>query len=229
MTIAITLQLNGEDSFIEEIDAGSSVADLLCFLGLPSDAAVTVNNVEVTLDDAVGHADFVQIEYNEESEAYEDQAPQAAGQVVGTPAGIVLFINNDGGGFADQVPFSAGATLGDFIANQGVCPEGKLVRVNNGIAPVDYLLHNGDKISVTPLKVEGAVETIKVLYINNDGAGFASSVEAIAGVTLQQFLAQKAGSVEGKLVRLNNEIASGTTPLKSGDKISVTPLKVEGA
>ncbi len=205
------------------------VADLLAILGLPEDAYVSVNNEDACDDTVINHADFVEIEYNEEAEQALGQGYAGAPVPAGPVAGVVLFINNDGGGFADSVPFATGTTLESFIASRGVCVEGNLVRLNNGIVDAGHLLQNGDKISVTPLKVEGAVDTIKVLYINNDGAGFASQVQAISGVTLQQFLAQQTDSVEGMLVRLNNDIAAGTTPLKNGDKISVTPLKVEGA
>jgi len=217
MSIAITLELNGVRE-IKEVSNVYSVRDLLAALNIRGVAEARVNGVDGGVYTSVSHGDFIQI-----------TAVAVAPATPVVPGGKALFINNDGGGFADSVSFAAGTTLEQFLEDRDVSVENKLVRVNNGLAEATYVLRDGDKISVTPLKVEGAVDMIKVLYVNNDGSGFAESVQVILGVTLFQFLAQQGASPEGKLVRLNNDIAAGTTPLKNGDKISVTPLKVEGA
>jgi len=217
MSIAITLELNGNRE-VREVSYVTNVSDLLNALSLSRGSVVRVNGTEASIGSPVRHGDFVQI-------SVVAVAPVAAT----TPGGKVLFINNDGAGFADPVAFAAGTNLGQFIAERDISISGKMIRVNNNLADAGYVLRDGDKISVTPLKVEGAVEMIKVLYINNDGSGFAEPVQAISGVTLFQFLAQQGSDPAGKMVRLNNDIAAGTTVLRNGDKISVTPLKVEGA
>jgi hypothetical protein len=70
----------------------------------------------------------------------------------------VLFINNDGGGFADYVEVSPETTVAKFFSDR--LPHGKpedyLIRVNRLPATADQRLHEGDRISMTPVKIEGA-------------------------------------------------------------------------
>ena len=70
----------------------------------------------------------------------------------------VLYINNDGGGFADFVEVAPGTTVQQFFAER--VPHGKphdyLIRVNRQPVPADQVLQEGDRISLTPTKIEGA-------------------------------------------------------------------------
>ena len=70
----------------------------------------------------------------------------------------VLFINNDGGGFADQINISEGATVASLFSEK--CPGRKaadfLIRVNRLPSSADQVLQSGDRISITPTKIEGA-------------------------------------------------------------------------
>ena len=70
----------------------------------------------------------------------------------------VLFINNDGGGFADNVEVEQGTTLEKFFKAhmQGADAAGYLIRVNRGPASRDYELQDGDRVSITPTKIDGA-------------------------------------------------------------------------
>jgi sulfur carrier protein ThiS len=70
----------------------------------------------------------------------------------------ILFINNDGGGFADYVQVSGGMTVQQFF-NEKLPdrePHDYLIRVNRQPVPKDYVLQEGDRITATPLKIEGA-------------------------------------------------------------------------
>ena len=71
----------------------------------------------------------------------------------------ILFVNNDGGGFADYVETAEGTTVEEFFNNQ--LPNGKsedyLIRVNRQPVAKDYCLQDGDRITCTPVKIEGAV------------------------------------------------------------------------
>lgn len=70
----------------------------------------------------------------------------------------VLYINNDGGGFADFIDVEPGTTvqrLFDDRVKHGR-PADYLIRVNRQPAPADQVLQEGDRISFTPLKIEGA-------------------------------------------------------------------------
>ena len=70
----------------------------------------------------------------------------------------VLFINNDGGGFADHITIADGATVASLFAE--TCPGRKaadfLIRVNRQPSSADQVLRPGDRISITPTKIEGA-------------------------------------------------------------------------
>jgi len=70
----------------------------------------------------------------------------------------LLFINNDGGGFADHVDVAAGVTVAEFFGQRlpGRQPEDYLIRVNRLPAAADHVLRDGDRITITPVKIEGA-------------------------------------------------------------------------
>jgi len=71
----------------------------------------------------------------------------------------ILFINNDGGGFADHVEIESGTTVPELFDRQlpGRKPEDYLIRVNRLPASKDQVLQEGDRVSMTPTKIEGAV------------------------------------------------------------------------
>jgi hypothetical protein len=70
----------------------------------------------------------------------------------------VLFINNSGAGFADYVDVTEGTTIEKFLTQR--MPDSNaadyLIRVNRQPCARDQVLHEGDRISATPTKVEGA-------------------------------------------------------------------------
>ena len=70
----------------------------------------------------------------------------------------VLFINNDGGGFADYVEVSAGMTVEQFFGKHmpGAEAADYLIRVNRQPVPKEYILQDGDRVTMTPVKIEGA-------------------------------------------------------------------------
>lgn len=70
----------------------------------------------------------------------------------------VLFVNNDGGGYADYVEVTGGMTVAQFFGKQlpGCPPEDYLIRVNRQPVAKDYVLQDGDRVTMTPTKIEGA-------------------------------------------------------------------------
>ncbi len=70
----------------------------------------------------------------------------------------VLVINNDGGGFADYVEVSEGTTVLAMFEQtvNGSSPSNYLIRVNRQPVPQDQTLREGDRVSFTPTKIEGA-------------------------------------------------------------------------
>ena len=70
----------------------------------------------------------------------------------------VLVINNDGGGFADYLEVPEGTTVKRLFEEQisSPNPENYLIRVNRQPVPADQVLQEGDRVSFTPVKIEGA-------------------------------------------------------------------------
>ena len=70
----------------------------------------------------------------------------------------LLYINNDGGGFADYVQVSEGTNVEQFFKDkmQGRKPDDFLIRVNRQPVPCEYVLKEGDRVTITPTKIEGA-------------------------------------------------------------------------
>jgi len=75
----------------------------------------------------------------------------------------VLFINNDGGGFADRIEIADGTTVAQLFAER--LPDGRpqdyLIRVNRQSTSADAVLQSQDRISITPTKIEGAAQVAR--------------------------------------------------------------------
>jgi sulfur carrier protein ThiS len=72
---------------------------------------------------------------------------------------------------------------------------------------------------------------MRLLYINNDGSGFADYVEVDTGMTVEKFFAQKMPNrkPEDFLIRVNRQPVARDYVLQEGDRVTITPTKVEGA
>ena len=70
----------------------------------------------------------------------------------------LLYINNMGGGFADYVNVDPNTTVEKFFKQQlpNENAEDYLIRVNRQPVPRNYVLQEGDRITVTPTKIDGA-------------------------------------------------------------------------
>ncbi len=70
----------------------------------------------------------------------------------------LMFVNNLGGGYADYVEMPDNTTVEKFFAQKmsGCDAQDYLIRVNRLPVPRDYILKDGDRITITPTKVEGA-------------------------------------------------------------------------
>lgn len=71
----------------------------------------------------------------------------------------------------------------------------------------------------------------KVLYVNNDGGGFADYVQIAEGTTVQQFFAERVphGKPQDYLIRVNRQPVAADQVLQDGERVSFTPIKIEGA
>lgn len=72
---------------------------------------------------------------------------------------------------------------------------------------------------------------MKILYINNDGAGFADEIEVAEGTTVQKLFAERVahGAPQDYLIRVNRQPVTANQALHEGDRVSFTPTKIEGA
>ncbi len=70
----------------------------------------------------------------------------------------ILYINNDGSGFADYLEVAESKTVEQFFKDKmpGEQATDYLIRVNRQPVPRDYVLQEGDRITITPTKIEGA-------------------------------------------------------------------------
>ena len=72
---------------------------------------------------------------------------------------------------------------------------------------------------------------MKVLAINNDGGGFADYLDVAEGTTVLQLFEKLTGSTNPRhyLIRVNRQPCPASQVLREGDRVSVTPTKIEGA
>ena len=70
----------------------------------------------------------------------------------------IMFINNEGSGFADYVDIAHGTTVRELFERKlgHQKPDQFLIRVNRQPVPSDQVLCEGDRVSITPTKIEGA-------------------------------------------------------------------------
>ena len=71
----------------------------------------------------------------------------------------IMYINNQGGGFADYVNVEESTNIEKFFNQKmpGENSEDYLIRVNRQPVPKDYVLQENDRVTITPTKIDGAV------------------------------------------------------------------------
>ena len=72
---------------------------------------------------------------------------------------------------------------------------------------------------------------MKILYINNDGGGFADYIEVTEDTTVQELFNKRVGTGReaNYLIRVNRQPVARDQVLVDGDRVSITPTKIEGA
>lgn len=70
----------------------------------------------------------------------------------------IFYINNDGAGFADYIEIPEGTTVQTLFSQR--VPNGQpanyMIRVNRLPVAANEILHEGDRVSFSPTKIEGA-------------------------------------------------------------------------
>lgn len=72
---------------------------------------------------------------------------------------------------------------------------------------------------------------MKIFYVNNDGGGFADTIEVQDGLTIEQLFKQQLPerSPQDFLIRVNRQPAARDQRLQEGDRVTFTPTKIDGA
>jgi hypothetical protein len=73
---------------------------------------------------------------------------------------------------------------------------------------------------------------VKIFFINNEGAGFADHLEIEAGTTVEQLFERELGrhaKPDDFLIRVNRQPCSRDQVLVDGDRVSITPCKIQVA
>ncbi|QDT64757.1 molybdopterin converting factor [Calycomorphotria hydatis] len=72
---------------------------------------------------------------------------------------------------------------------------------------------------------------MKIMLINNNGAGFADYVDVTEGTTAQDLFHKHIphGHPGDYLIRVNRLPVTANQVLVAGDRVSLTPTKIEGA
>jgi len=70
----------------------------------------------------------------------------------------IFYVNNHGAGFADTIEVSDGTSITQLFEQR--VPHGKpsdyLIRVNRQPVAADHLLREGDRVTITATKIQGA-------------------------------------------------------------------------
>lgn len=74
-------------------------------------------------------------------------------------------------------------------------------------------------------------ELVKVTFLNNVGTGFAEEVTVAEGTTAAELFGQQMGNVAASAykIRVNRLAVAASYVLQDGDRMTVSPEKIEGA
>lgn len=69
----------------------------------------------------------------------------------------ILYINNEGGGFADYIDIKENTTIETLFGRKMPDENASdyLIRVNRQPVPQDYVLKENDRVTITPVKIDG--------------------------------------------------------------------------
>ena len=72
---------------------------------------------------------------------------------------------------------------------------------------------------------------MRVLYINNAGSGWADYIDITEGKSVEELFNEKMPECQADdfLIRVNRQPVARDQIIKEGDRITITPLKIEGA
>jgi hypothetical protein len=85
--------------------------------------------------------------------------------------------------------------------------------------------------SFFPLQSTRERFTMKILFISNDGGGFADHIDVREATSVQELFAMRVphGRPADYLIRVNRQPCTSAQVLQEGDRVTFTPVKIEGA
>jgi hypothetical protein len=71
----------------------------------------------------------------------------------------IYLVKNSGDSFAGYVTVDSGITVGELVCAQmgGADPDGFKIRVNREEVGEDFPLNEGDRVTITPSRIDGAI------------------------------------------------------------------------
>ena len=75
----------------------------------------------------------------------------------------VFYVNNAGGGYAETLNVEDGMAISAFFRRQLPNADAKAyaVRVNRNPVESDYIIRDGDRVTITPAKISGARRIVR--------------------------------------------------------------------
>jgi len=72
----------------------------------------------------------------------------------------IFFVNNQGGGYAETLDVADGMSIKAFFDRQmpNARADQYAIRVNRNPVDSDYVLRDGDRVTITPAKIAGAIK-----------------------------------------------------------------------
>jgi sulfur carrier protein ThiS len=130
----------------------------------------------------------------------------------------------DNFGEETQAAFREGDTLGNLLDFLGMSTDNMDVRVNDILEDLDYVLQEGDEITLTSKKVKsGGLSTVTII----DNFGEETQAAFREGDTLGNLLSFLGMSTDNMDVRVNDTLEDLDYVLEEDDVITLTSRKVK--
>lgn len=92
-------------------------------------------------------------------------------------------------------------------------------------------MHESTPTPGTPAPGSSTPGTLRILFLNSHGGGFAEHLDVPAGTTIAQLMQRQLPQVEAEdlLIRVNRQPVARDHVLQDGDRVTATATKIEGA
>jgi hypothetical protein len=104
------------------------------------------------------------------------------------------------------------------------------MRVAHHFRSYEFLVLSKSHKQIETIKIERKI-TMRILFINNLGGGFADYIDVEDGTTIDKLFKQKISgeNAEDYLIRVNRQPVPRDYRLMENDRVTITPTKIDGA